>query len=51
MKPKYRVHVWDADADNTETVFEAPAKPTLDQLYKPVQSEMLTQSEAIHYFG
>ena len=38
MKPKkkmqYNVYVWDADADNTETVFEAPAKPTLDQLYK-----------------
>ena len=33
-KPKYRVHVWQADEDNTETVFEAPAKPTLEQLYK-----------------
>jgi|TARA_R100001443_G_scaffold6772_1_gene15842 hypothetical protein len=33
-KPKYKVYVWDADADNTETVFEAPAKPTLEQLYK-----------------
>ena len=38
MKPKkkmqYNVYVWDADADNTETVFEAPAKPTLEQMYK-----------------
>ena len=33
-KAKYHVHVWDNDVDNTETVFEAPAKPTLDQLYK-----------------
>ena len=33
-KYKYNVHVWDADADNTETVFEAPAKPTLEQMYK-----------------
>ena len=33
-KPKYKVYVWDNDADNTETVFEAPAKPTLEQLYK-----------------
>ena len=33
-KPKYKVHVWKADEDNTELVFEAPAKPTLEQLYK-----------------
>tara|TARA_R100000426_G_scaffold62683_1_gene43858 strand:+ start:344 stop:667 length:324 start_codon:yes stop_codon:yes gene_type:complete len=33
-KTKYKVYVWDNDADNTETVFEAPAKPTLEQLYK-----------------
>ena len=33
-KPKYKVHVWKADEDNTELVFEAPAKPTLQQLYK-----------------
>jgi hypothetical protein len=33
-KPKYHVYLWDADADNTETVFEAPAKPTLEQMYK-----------------
>ena len=33
-KPKYKVYVWNNDADNTETVFEAPAKPTLKQLYE-----------------
>ena len=33
-KPKYKVHVWKADEDNTELVFDAPAKPTLEQLYK-----------------
>ena len=33
-KPKYKVHVWKADEDNTELVFEAPAKPTLKQLYE-----------------
>ena len=34
MKPKYQVHVWKADDDNTALVYEAPARPTLDQLYK-----------------
>ena len=33
-KPKYKVHVWKADEDNTELVFDAPAKPTFDQMYK-----------------
>ena len=33
-KPKYKVYVCDNEADNTETVFEAPAKPTLKQLYE-----------------
>ena len=33
-KAKYKVYVWEDDADNTETVFEAPAKPTFDQMYK-----------------
>ena len=33
-KPKYKVHVWKADEDNTELVFDAPAKPTFDQIYK-----------------
>ena len=33
-KAKYKVHVWKADADNTEYVMTAPAKPTLEQLYK-----------------
>ena len=40
-KPKYRVHVWQADEDNTETVFEAPAKPTLEQLYKLIGCRMV----------
>ena len=40
-KPKYRVHVWDNDVDNTETVFEAPAKPTLEQLYKLIGCTMV----------
>ena len=38
-KPKYKVHVWKADEDNTELVFEAPAKPTLEQLYKLIGCE------------
>ena len=33
-KTKYKVYVWNNDADNTETVIEAPAKPTLKQLYE-----------------
>ena len=33
-KPKYRVHVWKADEDNTALVYESPATPTLEQLYK-----------------
>ena len=41
QKAKYHVHVWDADADNTETVFEAPAKPTLEQLYKLIGCTMV----------
>ena len=34
MTDKYKVHVWKADKDNTELVFEAPAKPTFQQMYK-----------------
>ena len=34
MKAKYIVYRWMADADNTEIVYDAPARPTLDQLYK-----------------
>ena len=30
----YKVIRWRADADNTQEVWEAPNKPTLDQLYK-----------------
>ena len=40
-KPKYHVYVWDNDADNTETVFEAPAKPTLKELYKLIGCTMV----------
>ena len=40
-KPKYKVHVWNNDVDNTETVFEAPAKPTLEQLYKLIGCTMV----------
>ena len=40
-KPKYRVYVWNNDVDNTETVFEAPAKPTLEQLYKLIGCTMV----------
>ena len=34
MTDKYKVHVWKADKDNTELVFEAPAKPTFQDMYK-----------------
>jgi len=34
MKPKYIVYRCSADADNTEVIWDAPAKPTLEQLYK-----------------
>ena len=30
----YKVIRWQADADNTQEIWEAPSKPTLDQLYK-----------------
>ena len=30
----YKVIRWQADADNTQEIWEAQSKPTLDQLYK-----------------